>query len=76
MLSLKLQPEVFKESEEIIAQLEVPRNRYINDALEFYNQWNKRQLIKQRLKKESQLTAKDSLTVLAEFERLEDSIIE
>ena len=69
-LSLKLDDEVFKETEKIIAKLDCARNRYINEALEIYNQYNRRKLLKEQLKKESLLTYHESLRILEEFEKI------
>lgn len=76
VLSLKLAPHIYEESEEIIMRLAVPRNRYINDALQFYNSWNKRKLMQTKLHKESRHSGHESLAMLEEFESLEDVIRE
>lgn len=71
-LSLKLDEQIFKDTEEITSKLRLARNRYINEALNLYNQVNKRKLLKKRLKRESALTKKASMKILAEFEKLMD----
>ena len=71
-LSLKLDDKVFNDTEEITGELKLARNRYINDAVELYNLFNKRQLLKKKLAKESYLVAKDSMQALHEFEKLMD----
>lgn len=71
-LSLKLDDEIFEETEKITAQLNLARNRYINEAVSLYNRFNKRRLLKNQLSKESRLTIKDSLKVLHEFEKIVD----
>jgi predicted transcriptional regulator len=71
-LSLKLDDKIFDEAEEITSQLNLARNRYINEAVSIYNTLNKRRLIKKQLAKESKLTNKDSMEVLREFEKLMD----
>ena len=71
-LSLKLDDKIFDEAEEITSQLKLARNRYINEAVSIYNLFNKRQLLKKKLAKESKLTAKDSMSILNEFEKLVD----
>ena len=73
-LSLKLQDDIFKEVENLIHKIHVPRNAYINKALDLYNQLNKRKLLKARLEKESRAVQSSSLEVLHEFERLEDEL--
>lgn len=72
-LSLKLDDDVFAESEEITTKLKLARNRYINEAVAAYNAYNKRRLLKNRLAKESDLTSAESMNVLREFERLMDA---
>ncbi|MBS1666575.1 MAG: hypothetical protein JST58_04285 [Bacteroidetes bacterium] len=69
-LSLKLDDEIYSETEKVISKLKRPRNRYINEALSLYNQFQNRRLVKAQLKKESKLVAEDSLEVLSEFEKL------
>ncbi|TZF83034.1 hypothetical protein FW774_12070 [Pedobacter sp. BS3] len=71
-LSLKLDDKIFDETEEIISQLKLARNRYINEAVNMYNLFNKRKLLKKQLARESKLTGKDAMDVLYEFESLID----
>ncbi len=71
-LSLKLDDEIFDEAEELTTRLKVARNRYINEAVNIYNLYNKRKLLKKQLTKESKMTMDDSMEVLHEFEKLID----
>jgi predicted transcriptional regulator len=71
-LSLKLDDDIFDEAEELTSKLKLARNRYINEAVDIYNQYNKRKLLKKQLQKESILTSDDSMEVLREFEKLID----
>lgn len=71
-LSLKLDDDVFEETEKIIGTLKLPRNRYINEALRMYNRFHHRRHLKYSLAKESNLLAAESMDVLYEFERLSD----
>jgi hypothetical protein len=71
-LSLKLDDKIFDEAEEITSKLKLARNRYINEAVDIYNLYNKRRLLKKQLTKESKLTGRDSLDILHEFEKLID----
>ncbi len=71
-LSLKLEDDIFFETEKIITKVKKNRNRYINEAIEFYNRLHKRRLLSKQLIKESKLVSEDSLKVLAEFEKLND----
>ena len=72
ILSLKLDDEIFDEAEEITTKLKLARNRYINEAVSVYNQYNKRKLLKKQLTNESKLTSRDSLEILHEFEKFID----
>lgn len=71
-LSLKLDENVFKETEEITSALNCARNRYINDALSLYNKYNKRQILKRKLRFESGIAREESMRILEEFEKLDD----
>ena len=71
-LSLKLDDNIFQETEKIVSKVRKNRNRYINEALEFYNRLYNRKLLSKQLSKESKLVAEDSLEILAEFEKLHD----
>jgi len=70
-LSLKLDETVFSETEQVLQHVKKSRNRYINEALEFYNKIQKRKLIASKLEKESKLLKDESLLVFHEFEALD-----
>ena len=71
-LSLKLEDDIFQETEDVLSKVKKSRNRYINEAVDYYNRINKRNLITKKLAKESKLVKKESLLVLTEFESLHD----
>jgi metal-responsive CopG/Arc/MetJ family transcriptional regulator len=70
-LSLKLDDSIFSETESVISHIKKSRNRYINEALEYYNKIQKRKLLASKLEKESNLVQEDSLKVLHEFEAID-----
>jgi hypothetical protein len=70
-VSLKIDDSTFGETEKILSKINIPRNRYINEAIEYYNKVQKRQILEKRLKIESELVKKDSLNVLNDFEKLD-----
>ena len=70
-VSLKIDDSVFLETEKILSRIKVPRNRYINEAIEFYNRMKKRQILEHKLKNESELVKKESLSVLMDFEKID-----
>ena len=71
-LSLKMDDSVFNETEKITTKIRKNRNRYINEAVQFYNLLQKRKIISTQLQKESRLVQEESMKVLAEFEKLQD----
>ena len=70
IVSLKIDDSIFGETERILAVMKKPRNRYINDAIEYYNKHQKRVILEKKLLKESELVKINSLGVLQEFEDL------
>ncbi len=73
-LSLKLDDHIFEETEKVVSELNLARNRYINEALNLYNQFNKRRVLKKKLSKESKLVTQSSSEILAEFEKIVDEV--
>lgn len=71
-LSLKLDDNVFTETEKIISRTKKNRNRYINEAVEFYNMLQKRKILSKQLHKESRLVRTESMKILREFEKFEN----
>ena len=70
-VSLKIDDSIFGETEIILASRSISRNRYINEAIEYYNKVHKRQILEERLKAESELVKKDSMNILKEFEKID-----
>lgn len=71
-LSLKLEDDIFMETEKILTKVNKNRNRYINEAIAFYNHLHQRKMLSRLLMKESRLVSGDSMKVLAEFEKFQD----
>jgi len=70
-VSLKIDDSIFVETEKILSKMKKPRNRYINEAIDYYNRFQRRLMIEKRLKKESDLLKADSMSVLKEFEDID-----
>jgi hypothetical protein len=73
-LSLKLQDDIFEETERVLRKVKRPRNAYFNEAIHFYNKLFARKMLKDQLLKESALVARDSMAVLEEFEKFEENV--
>ncbi len=69
-LSLKLEDQIFSDTEMVISKVKKTRNRSINEAVDYYNRFNKRKILAVKLAKESNLVQEESMAVLAEFERI------
>lgn len=70
-VSLKIDDSIFGETEKILSKIKKPRNRYINDAIAYYNRIQKRAIIEKKLKKESDLVKTDSMDALKDFEEID-----
>jgi hypothetical protein len=70
-ISLKIDDSIFGETERILALMKKPRNRYINEAIKYYNKLQRRLIIEKRLKKESKLVKQDSMEVLKDLESMD-----
>jgi len=71
IVSLKIDDSIFGDTERILARIKKPRNRYINEALAYYNRLQRRLLLEKRLKLESELVYKESMSVLNDFEEID-----
>lgn len=74
ILCLKLKDDIYQETEKVIHKMHIPRNAYINSAVEFYNKLQKRALLKKELAHESRIIRDNSMEVLETFEAFEDEI--
>ncbi len=68
-VSLKIDDSIFIETEKILSKIKNPRNRYINETIEYYNKLQRRILLEKKLKVESDLVNKDSMSVLKNLRR-------
>jgi hypothetical protein len=69
-VTLKIDDSIFEETEMILARIKKPRNRYINEAIKYYNKLQRNLILEKKLKKESGLVKEDSLSVLNDFEEI------
>ena len=70
-ISLKIDDSIYGETESILISIKKTRNRYINEAIEFYNKMNKKNILANKLKYESKLVEQESMAVLKEFEAID-----
>lgn len=71
VISLNIDEIIFKETEKIVSLMKKPRNRYINEAIDFYNKHQQRALLERKLQKESEDVREDSMNILNDFEDIE-----
>ncbi|MGB3589235.1 MAG: hypothetical protein WBA23_21995 [Tunicatimonas sp.] len=70
-ISLKVDDSIFGETEKILARIEKSRNRYINEAIDYYNKLQRRRILEEKLRKESELVKVNSMSVLKDFEEID-----
>ena len=70
-VSLKIDESIFGETEKILSGIKKTRNRYINEAIDYYNRVQRRLILEQKLKKESEMVKTESMSVLKEFEEID-----
>lgn len=70
-VSLKIDDSIFSETEKILTRIKKPRNRYINEAIDYYNKLQRKQILEKKLKRESGLVKTDSMAVLKDFEEID-----
>jgi hypothetical protein len=68
---LKIDDSIFGETEKILSRIKKPRNRYINEAIDYYNRIQRRLMLEKKLKRESDLVKKDSMSILKDFEDID-----
>ena len=71
-ISLKLDELVYLDTEEVIEALGKTRNRYINEAVAYYNVIQKRELIRAQFERESKLVSAESMKMNKILEELGD----
>lgn len=69
-ISLRIDEDIFDETEALLALSKKSRNRYINEAISYYNMIQKRKNLEKKLRLESEIVKDESLAVLKEFEDL------
>ncbi len=68
VISLNMDEAIFIETEKIVALMKKPRNRYINEAIDFYNKHQERKILEKKLYEESKSVREDSMNILRDFE--------
>lgn len=71
-VSLKIDDSIFEETEKILSKVKKPRNRYINEALAYYNKQQLRLFLEKQLKIESNRVRENSMSVLKDFEEVDN----
>lgn len=70
-ISLNIDDVIFSETEKIVALMKKPRNRYINEAIDYYNKHQQRVLLERKIQYESEAVKENSMNILQEFEDFE-----
>lgn len=70
-VSINIKDSIFEETEKLISRLKLPLNKYKNDGLDYYNQFQKRLILWENLYNGADFVNTDSLTLLEEFEGID-----
>ena len=70
-ISLNIDDAIFSETESVLEKVKKSRNRYINEAIAFYNKMQRRKYLAKQLQKESKMVRDESMRVLRDFENFE-----
>ena len=60
-ITLKIDDPLFVETEKIISITKKPRNRYVNEAIAYYNKVQKRKIVEQKLAMEYRMIQAESM---------------
>lgn len=71
-LTVSLEKSIFEETEGVLKEKGIPRNRHINEAIDFYNRYHKRKKLAEAFAKASAMVRDSSMEVNAEFDLLID----
>ena len=71
VISLNIDEIIFNETEKIVSLVKKSRNRYINEAIDYYNKHQRRMMLEQKLQMESGIVKEDSLNILRDFEEID-----
>ncbi len=70
-ISLNIDDVIFSETEKIVALMKKPRNRYINEAIDYYNKHQQRVMLERKIQYESETVKENSMNILQDFEDFE-----
>lgn len=70
-VSFKIKDSIFEETEKLLSQLKKPWDNYINEALDYYNSFQKQSILEKKLNKESDLIKADLLNILEDFDGID-----
>jgi len=71
-ISLKLDESIFHDTENLLDSINLSRNRYINEAIMYYNNIQRKLRLEKILAAESKACEQSSKEMLSEFEMIDD----
>lgn len=75
-LSLKLQDSIFIETEKMLEALKKPRNTYLNEAIAYYNKYQRRLWLEKQFAIDVTLAGEDSVEMARSLENLDPHLID
>jgi hypothetical protein len=68
---LKIDESVLGDTDTIVSAINISRNKYIIEAINYYNKLQRRRALEVKMKLESAMVREESLNVLKEFEGID-----
>jgi predicted transcriptional regulator len=75
-LSLKLQDDIFQATEKMVETLKKPRNTYLNEAIAYYNKYQRRLWLEKQFAIDIALAGEDSAEMARSLENLDPHLID
>ncbi len=72
LISIKMDEKLLQDTEMLVSELGISRNKFINEAVAAYTKTKKRAALEEQFRNASFLVRESSMEILAEFEALED----
>ncbi len=71
-ISLHLEDEIYIETEKLISDSKISRNKYINEAIAYYNQIKRKYILANKFKEASAIVSDSTLETLNILEEIDD----
>lgn len=71
-ISLHLEDEIYIETEKLISDSKISRNKYINEAIAYYNQIKRKYILANKFKEASAIVSDSTIEIMNILEEIKD----